>query len=361
MGSNQGPRSHHKLAVSVSDYSLFVTSAFHDRIKFSPVVSLYLRMIHKKTPSSRTRLHSSKQSKKNIILLFVGIIAVLSIIVFGYKLLSPTPKAQVVTELHTMQKIPPDVKKVIAKQIKTASISATLQVPLLLYHYVEYVQDKKDTERQKLDVTPYIFEKQIQTLLDAGYTFITAKDLGDILDGKKQMPQKPIILTFDDGHWDLDTTVLPILKKYNVHATAYIVPGFIGGSDFLSQKQLQDVIKSGLVEIGAHTVHHISLKGLFTAKAQYEILESKRMLEKGYHIKVYSFAYPYGSFDQQAITLVKQDGFTTAASTIPGALQGNINRYFLYRVRPGSQTDQYLLNYLDYWDSVPKKLSDKSY
>ncbi len=112
-----------------------------------------------------------------------------------------------------------------------------------------------------MNVNPYVFEEQIKTLLAAGYTFVTAKDLGDILDGKMSLPQKPIVLTFDDGHWDLDTSVLPILKKYNIHVTAYIVPGFIGtNSDSLTPTQLQDIIKSGLVDVGAHTVHHAYLK-----------------------------------------------------------------------------------------------------
>ncbi len=249
-----------------------------------------------------------------------------------------TPK----TEMRTL---PPDVKKEL--QTKPASISATLRVPILMYHYVEYVQDKKDTIRQSLDIQPYTFEQQIKTLLTAGYTFITAKDLGDVLDGKTQLPSKPVILTFDDGHWDLATDVLPILKKYNIHVTAYIVPGFIGtNSDSLTSKEMQEIVDSGLIDIGAHTVHHISLKGQPLARVQYEVDESKTMLEQEYHLKVYSFAYPYGSFDQQAINVVKQAGFTTAASTIPGIVQNQQNRFFLYRLRPGYRTGQVLLKYL---------------
>lgn len=250
------------------------------------------------------------------------------------------------TPKNEMKVLPPDVKK--EMQAKPATISATLRVPLLMYHYVEYVKDKKDTIRQSLDIQPYTFEQQIKTLLTAGYTFITAKDFGDVLDGKKQLPPKPVILTFDDGHWDLATDVLPILKKYNVHATAYIVPGFIGtNTDSLTPEEMQELIDSGLIDIGAHTVHHISLKGQSLARVQYEVDESKTMLEQAYHLKVYSFAYPYGSFDQQTIDVVKQAGFTTAASTIPGIEQSTQNRFFLYRLRPGYRTGDVLLHYLD--------------
>jgi len=71
------------------------------------------------------------------------------------------------------------------------------------------------------------------------------------------------------------------------------------------------------------------------------------MLEDTYHIHVYSFAYPYGSFDQHALEIAQQAGFTTAASTIAGNEQSNKNRFFLFRVRPGSMTGNSLITYLN--------------
>ena len=74
---------------------------------------------------------------------------------------------------------------------------------------------------------------------------MTASELGDVLDGKKEMPKKPVLITIDDGHWDVATSILPILKKYNVKATAYVITGFINDSDFLSEDQLREIGKSG--------------------------------------------------------------------------------------------------------------------
>ena len=246
------------------------------------------------------------------------------------------------TKKTIVKVLPPEVKK----QLSMASPSATFRVPILLYHYVEIVTDIKDTKRESLNISPFTFEQQVKTLKDAGYTFMTASDLGNVFDGKTKMPDKPVLITFDDGHWDFDTVVLPILKKYKAKATQYVIPGFTGGSDFMSQSQVQDIVNSGLVDVGAHTVHHLALKGRPYDIVQKEIDDSKIMLENTYHIKVVSFAYPYGSFDLQAEQLVKDDGFTTAVSTVPGIEQNQNNRFFLYRLRPGYRTGQSLLTYI---------------
>lgn len=286
--------------------------------------------------------------KKSYLLRNLTIIASLVFIIllaFGYILYSQF-ETTVETRRSEIKVLPSDVKQSLQKKAALSSPSATIHVPILLYHYVEYVQDKGDTFRESLNINPDIFDSQVATIQKAGYTFITAKDLADVLDGRRTLPDKPVILTIDDGHWDLATDILPILKKYNAHATAYIIPGFIGRSDFLSPKQLQEVIDSGLVEIGAHTVHHIALKGKLDPIVKYEVAESRAMLEKDYHVHVYSFAYPNGSFDEQAIKEVKDAGFMTAVSTIPGSLHNQEDRFFLYRLRPGRRTGQSLIQLL---------------
>jgi peptidoglycan/xylan/chitin deacetylase (PgdA/CDA1 family) len=294
-----------------------------------------------------------QKSKKNFFrkISHVKLIGITVLVLFSFSLSiffvlkthSESIKHAPETYKNTMRKIPPDVKNEMDKQ---SSVSATLRVPILMYHYVEYIKDKNDKTRQLLNTNPDIFEKQMETLKNAGYTFMTAKELGEVLDGWKTLPKSPILITFDDGHWDLDTDILPILKKLDIKATAYIIPGFLNGSDFLTQSQLQDVVNSGLVDIGAHTVHHVALKGKPTGEVKREVEESKNMLKNEYHIDVVSFAYPYGSFDLNAINIVKDAGFTTAVSTIPGIAQSQQNRFFMYRIRPGYRTGENLLNFL---------------
>ncbi|NTU46869.1 polysaccharide deacetylase family protein [Candidatus Roizmanbacteria bacterium] len=244
------------------------------------------------------------------------------------------------TEMH---KLPSEVER----QATVSTSSATFRVPILMYHYVENITDKQDTIRQSLNVPPNVFDAQVSTLKNAGYTFMTAGELADVIDGKIKLPDKPVLLTFDDGHWDVDTVILPILKKYQAKATSYIITGFTGGSDFMTQSQIQEVISSGLVEIGAHTVHHISLKGQRATVVKKELADSKNALETLYHIPVVSFAYPNGSFDKQAVDAVHDAGYTNAVSTLPGIEANNTNRFYIPRIRPGRRTGASLLTLLE--------------
>lgn len=238
-------------------------------------------------------------------------------------------------------------------QVLAAAIGQTvppkksIKIPILLYHYVENIQDPKDTIRRSLDIPPGIFESQIKTLTQADYTFLTPNQIPDFLAGKQRLPKKPIILSFDDGYRDFYIDVWPILKKYQIKAVAYIVPGFINKPNNLTSGELEEVGKSDLVEIGGHTMDHLNLKGLPEVKAKYQIDQGKKILEDIIQKKIVSFAYPYGAFDNQSERLVKQDGFTTAVTTISGETITSDNLFTLYRIRPGRLVGQSLLNYLN--------------
>ncbi len=251
---------------------------------------------------------------------------------------------------HNVPETKKNIEKVIPKDVKSAHLSAStsarFRIPILMYHYVEYVKDKNDHTRQSLDIEPHIFDAQIKTLAEAHFTFLTMSDVSEILDGNKTLPEKPLVLTFDDGYRDFYTDAYPILKKYHVKATAYVVPGFFDKPNYLLISQVKELGKDETIELGAHTMHHVYLKDMASIFAEREILQSKYTLEDIIHKPVISFAYPYGAFDNQAIELTKKAGFSTAVSTIGGITASVDNRYFLFRVRSGNMTGEVLLNYL---------------
>jgi len=250
-----------------------------------------------------------------------------------------------IKEIH-QQSIPEDVQKTLNEQKLRKEISDGIRVPILMYHYIEYA-DPNDKTRASLTTSPYTLEMQIKTLKEDGYTFLTAGELSEVLDGKKYLPENPIVLTFDDGYRDFYTYAYPILKKYNAKATQYVISGFLGNPNHLLVSQLKEISTGNLIEIGAHTVHHIWLKNQNEKTAFNEIYKSKTDLEKIIGKPVVSFAYPYGAFDLSAIEQTKEAGFFTAVSTIPGIMQRQEHRYFLYRLRPGGRTGTELLNWLE--------------
>ncbi|MDD5416099.1 MAG: polysaccharide deacetylase family protein [Candidatus Daviesbacteria bacterium] len=236
-----------------------------------------------------------------------------------------------------------EIPKEVQESIKNVKPQKSLRVPILMYHYVEYVKDEGDTIRKSLNIVPFIFDQQVKTLKDAGFSFITTADLADALDNKASIDPKSVILTFDDGYRDFYTDVFPILKKYQVKAVVYIVPNFLDRSNNLTSWQLKEIAQSGLVEIGAHTMDHTYLSGLPLERVEYEIKQSKEYFESNFGIKVVSFAYPYGAFDNQIIDVVKKAGFKSAVTAISGIFALDVNRFFLYRVRPGVKAGESLL------------------
>lgn len=232
-------------------------------------------------------------------------------------------------------------------QIASLFVARPVRVPILLYHYVEIVADPRDTLRKNLGIVPSLLTAQITTLLAHGYTPIFMKDLARYFQGKSTLPDRPIVLTFDDGYRDFYTVVYPILVKNHVKATAYVVPGFLDTPNYMTKRQVVDVAMSGLVEVAAHTVHHINLKGLNHQAQVAEILSSKSDLEQLIGVPVVDFAYPYGSYDQQAVDVVASGGFSTAVTTKQGEVHTFGSRYELPRIRPGVRTGEALISWIE--------------
>lgn len=248
-------------------------------------------------------------------------------------------------EEHQMTTLPWDVFHVLGAKVGISlSRQVTYRVPMLLYHYVEYVHN--DPGRQKLTIPPDVLTSQIETLKSGGYTFITPNDVSVAIEKKQKLSQKSIILSFDDGYMDFYTDVFPILKKEHVRAVAYIVPNFLDRPNYMFIWELQEVAHSPYVEIGAHTMDHYALAGLNSKEVTSEVVQSRKVLQNMLHLPINSFAYPYGSFDASTIQIVEDAGFTNAASVIPGIMQSQDNKYFMYRLRPGYRTGHVLLGYL---------------
>lgn len=237
---------------------------------------------------------------------------------------------------------PPGVEPLIARRSGFKIIGNitsgfySIHVPILLYHYVEINKDLGDTIRHSLTVSPYWFEEQAKYLVENNYATITIEDLAYALEGRKDLPLKPVILTFDDGYRDFYTDVYPILKKYNLKATNFVFPNVLDKKNNMDTWMVKEISNSGLVTIGSHTLSHAYLSKLQQSLVQKEIFESKIVLEQIIEKPVNVFAYPYGAFDKAAVELVQKAGFVAAVSTIKGNNQSLNSLFNLSRIRVGN-------------------------
>lgn len=222
-----------------------------------------------------------------------------------------------------------------------------VHLPILLYHYIENVTDERDTIRKSLNVNPLIFDSQIRLLLEKGFTIITLKELINYYNGQSSLPDKPIILSFDDGYRDFYTDVFPILQKYHVPAVLYVTSGFVDLThNYLTMSQLKTLAKSNLVEIGAHGVNHLNLNYSDPVSINSEIFQSKANLEQFIGKPVEHFAYPMGEYNQNVINLIKKAGYLSGATTDMGVTQSYGQIFELKRIRPGSSQEEYFLSLL---------------
>ncbi len=215
--------------------------------------------------------------------------------------------------------------------IITSKSVSSVRLPIIMYHYVQYA-DPKDSGRVKLSISPSIFENQLKAMQKDNFQTIFARDISDII---SQKSDKKIVLTFDDGYEDFYYYAFPLLKKYQMKGTIYIIYNFIGRNGYLNESQIKEIIASGLVELGAHTLNHAYLKDMKENLAWKEIYDSKILLEKKFGVEVSGFAYPFGAFSKETVNLVRKAGYTNAVSVVPGIMQSDTNDLILFRIRPG--------------------------
>lgn len=182
--------------------------------------------------------------------------------------------------------------------------------PILLYHHIA---DRKI--QNSYYVSPKIFDEQMGWLKENDYHIISIDDLYEAGLGKKGLPEKPVVISFDDGVTDQFTNGLPILEKYGYTATFFIKLNNVGrGKGGLTYDQIKELIASDMT-IGSHSVNHDNMALMDLKTLDYELRESKKILEENLGIKIKYFSFPGGAYTQTTIKEVKLAGYLAAVTT----------------------------------------------
>jgi len=208
-------------------------------------------------------------------------------------------------------------------------------VPILMYHLVD--QSFAET---KLSVSPSSFARQMEFLNKHKYNVVSIEELIGLLKQNKSIQPKTVAITFDDGYENNYTSAFPLLKKYKLPATIFMVIDNIGKKGFLNPAQINEMIESGLVSIGSHTMSHAHLPSLLDkTRLRNEIFESKKALEGITGQKKTLFSYPVGGFNEEIRQMVKDAGYLGACATSPGKGYPKNDTYALKRVRISRTSD----------------------
>ena len=178
-------------------------------------------------------------------------------------------------------------------------------IPVLMYHSIKYEAGnpvRMSTER---------FEAQMNWLSRNGYTTLTINQLFNHILKKTRFPEKSIVITFDDGYRDNYTNAYPILKKYRINATVFMISDATSHNDYLTEEQIKEMSLSG-IDVQSHSVHHPHMDELSSEKQYKELKDSKEYIEKLTGKEVEYFAFPFGRYNNETIQMLKTLGYKMA-------------------------------------------------
>lgn len=202
-------------------------------------------------------------------------------------------------------------------------------VPILYYHSV--LPDAEVTTHNEVTISPEKLKEELMIVKELGYTTITISELTDYLNNNNPIPEKSIVITFDDGYTDNYVHAFPILKELNMKATIFMIASQVDSGYYMSASQLKEMSDYG-IDIESHTDNHVYLDKLSYEKQLKELKDSKEKLEKILGKNVTSIAYPYGNYNEDTKRAVIDAGYTLAFTTNKGLAKRTNNKVELNRI-----------------------------
>lgn len=220
--------------------------------------------------------------------------------------------------------------------------SRSVELPILMYHSLTDKAQKINT----YTVSASAFESDLKFIKDNGYTAVTLNQVIDFVDGKSDMPDKPIVITFDDGFRNNLTIALPLLEKYDMKAVVSIVGSysekFAALDDknpdyaYLNWNDIKQLNESGRVEIESHTYdmhmlpgekgNKFKRKGAAQAKGESadtyktrlseDLTKNQDLLRDNCGITPLVFTYPYGELSKTSESIIRELGFRASLSCL---------------------------------------------
>lgn len=214
----------------------------------------------------------------------------------------------------------------------------TVKTAILMYHRVG-----DDSVESQFTISVEKFGQQMRALKELGYQVVHLDAIAAAVEGAREVPEKSVAITFDDGFLDTYQNACPMLLNFGFPATFFVVSALMGKTNswmesegypsapLMSWADAKALTQAGFA-IGSHTRTHRRLEGLEEKSLREEIVGSKQDIEDRLGGPVGFFAYPYGNYDAQVREVVQAAGFRAACSTRSGFNNRATDRLELRRI-----------------------------
>jgi peptidoglycan/xylan/chitin deacetylase (PgdA/CDA1 family) len=196
-----------------------------------------------------------------------------------------------------------------------------------MYHVI--ANPRATAQLPELFVDPSTFTAQMEWLARRGYAAVSLNQVFDAWFKHGNLPEKPVVLTFDDGYRGDYVYARPVLRRLRWPGDLNLLVGNLG--DELTDGMVERLIDDGW-ELDAHTISHLDLTTFSGARLRREVAGSRRILQQRFHQPVNFFCYPAGKFNATTIRATQQAGYLGATTELPGnASRGKM--FELHRIR----------------------------
>ncbi|MCM8791835.1 MAG: polysaccharide deacetylase family protein [Candidatus Omnitrophica bacterium] len=182
--------------------------------------------------------------------------------------------------------------------------SLYFDIPVLVYHSIK----NRDSFKRQLE---FLKKNSFDVLKPYDFTLRMNQS-------SKRSKRHPLLITFDDGYSDFFFNVFPLLLEFGFPAIIFLIVDKISKEGYLTYETINQMLNTGLIYIGSHTLSHRYLPFLKEKEQEFEIRESKRILEQNLKTEVRFFSYPWGGFNYSLQKKVSEAGYLCAFTTNQG-------------------------------------------
>lgn len=206
-------------------------------------------------------------------------------------------------------------------------------LPILMYHFF-YDKTKGETAKDGNWLEVATFEEHLNYLEENDFYFPTWQQVADYVNGKIDLPKKSVVLTVDDGEESFFKVALPVIEKYDIKLTQFLVTSWNGWfkNDYPAKQVTYQSHSDNMHKAGADG------RGAIVNWSYSEVLNDLKTSRSVLGDECIAFCYPFGHYNDNAKKAVKEAGFKIAVTTEGGRAKKGSDPYALPRVRTSSST-----------------------